>query len=225
MGALTPTAPGLEFCGMRKVLIADPHEVVRWGVWDLLRSSGGFELCGETGDGRGAIEQARKTAPDVAVLDVALPGPGGFELLRQLGPRTAAVVLTEARSEDVVRDCLGAGAMAYVLKSDPLAMLLEAVRSVVAGKPFLTPGIAQLLVVDLFGRKRELRRSREALTAREREVLQLLAEGMSNKEVARALAIGARTVETHRMNLMAKLECRSIAQLVRYAVRNQLVCA
>jgi DNA-binding NarL/FixJ family response regulator len=145
--------------------------------------------------------------------------------MRQLGPRTPVVVLTEARSEDVVRDCLRAGALAYVLKSDPVALLLESVRLVLLRKPFLTPEIARILVTDLFVHKRQLHRRTEELTAREREVLQLLAEGRTNKEVARTLGIGPRTVETHRMNLMAKLDCRSIAQLVRYAVRNQLVCA
>ena len=103
---------------MAKVLIADRHEVVRRGVWDLLRTSGGFELCGDAGDGRGAVDQARKAAPDVAVLDIALPGLNGIEVMRQLGPQTAVVVLTETRSEDVVRDCLRAGALAYVLKSE-----------------------------------------------------------------------------------------------------------
>ncbi|MGZ6144346.1 MAG: response regulator, partial [Myxococcales bacterium] len=214
-----------------RVLIADDHEVVRKGLRALLESEPGLEVVGEAGNGREAVERAVAMKPDVVVLDIGMPELNGLEATRRIvkaAPRTEVLILTVYESEEVIREVLRAGARGYVLKSDAGRLLLTALEAVSAHKPFFTSRVSELVLAGFLSG--EVRPSDDTppgapLTPREREVLQLLAEGKTNKEVAAALGIGLKTVETHRMNLMAKLGLHSVVDLVRYAIRNGIVAA
>ena len=214
-----------------RVLIADDHEVVRKGLRSLLESEAGVEVVGEASNGREAFEKAVAEKPDVVVLDIGMPELNGLEATRRIvkaAPRTEVLILTVYESEEVIREVLRAGARGYVLKSDAGRLLLTALEAVSAHKPFFTSRVSELVLAGFLSG--EVRPSDDTppgtpLTPREREVLQLLAEGKTNKEVAAALGIGLKTVETHRMNLMAKLGLHSVVDLVRYAIRNGIVAA
>jgi DNA-binding NarL/FixJ family response regulator len=214
-----------------RVLIADDHEVVRKGLRSLLESEPGLEVVGEASNGREAVERAVAAKPDVVVLDIGMPELNGLEATRRIvkaAPRTEVLILTVYESEEVIREVLRAGARGYVLKSDAGRLLLTALEAVSAHKPFFTSRVSELVLAGFLSG--DVKPSDEAppgtpLTPREREVLQLLAEGKTNKEVAAALGIGLKTVETHRMNLMAKLGLHSVVDLVRYAIRNGIVAA
>lgn len=213
-----------------RVLIADDHEVVRLGLRAIALEDPAFEVCGEASDGRTAVAEALRLKPDVVVLDVAMPALNGLEATRQILealPRTEVLVLTAHDSESIVHQALRAGARGYVLKSDASAQLLAALGSVSAHKPWFTSSVSELVLAGyLHGDQRPANSEpRTQLTRREREVLQLLAEGRSNKEVAAELKIGIKTVETHRANIMNKLALHSVADLVRYAIRNGIVAA
>jgi DNA-binding NarL/FixJ family response regulator len=211
------------------ILIADDHDVVRRGLRSILQAHPGWEVCAEASNGREAVELARKFKPQVVVLDVTMPGLGGLEATRQiLGilPRTEILILTMHESEELVSEVLEAGARGYVLKTDTGRDLLRAVESVSEHKPFFTTKIAEMVLHGYLERKRKPAAARSqpgSLTAREREVIHLLAEGKSNKEVATVLGIATKTAEAHRINIMRKLNLHSIAEVVRYAVRNQLL--
>jgi DNA-binding NarL/FixJ family response regulator len=211
------------------ILIADDHDVVRRGLRSILQAHPGWEVCAEASNGREAVELARKVKPQVGVLDVTMPGLGGLEATRQiLGilPRTEILILTMHESEELVSEVLEAGARGYVLKTDTGRDLLRAVESVSEHKPFFTTKIAEMVLHGYLERKRKPVAARSqpgSLTAREREVIHLLAEGKSNKEVATVLGIATKTAEAHRINIMRKLNLHSIAEVVRYAVRNQLL--
>ena len=215
-----------------RILIADDHEVVRKGLRALLDSAPGFEVVGEASNGREAVEKTTAARPDVVVLDIGMPELNGLEATRRIvktAPRTEVLILTVYETEEVIREVLRAGARGYVLKSDAGRLLLSAVESVSAHKPFFTSRVSELVLAGFLSGD-GLRPSEETpagapLTPRERECLQLLAEGKTNKEVAAALGIGLKTVETHRMNLMAKLGLHSVVDLVRYAIRNGIVAA
>ena len=215
-----------------RILIADDHEVVRKGLRSLLESEPGFEVVGEASNGREAVERATVAKPDVVVLDIGMPELNGLEATRRIvkaAPRTEVLILTVYETEEVIREVLRAGARGYVLKSDAGRLLLSAVESVSAHKPFFTSRVSELVLAGFLSGD-GLRPSGETppgapLTPRERECLQLLAEGKTNKEVAASLGIGLKTVETHRMNLMAKLGLHSVVDLVRYAIRNGIVAA
>jgi len=215
-----------------RVLIADDHEVVRKGLRSLLESEPGLEVVGEAGNGREAVERATATKPDVVVLDIGMPELNGLEATRRIvkaSPRTEVLILTVYETEEVIREVLRAGARGYVLKSDAGRLLLSAIEAVSAHKPYFTSRVSELVLAGFLSGD-SLRPSEEMppgapLTPREREVLQLLAEGKTNKDVAAALGIGLKTVETHRMNLMAKLGLHSVVDLVRYAIRNGIVAA
>jgi DNA-binding NarL/FixJ family response regulator len=213
-----------------RILIADDHEVVRKGLRSLLEPEPGLEVVGEASNGREAVERTVAEKPDVVVLDIGMPELNGLEATRQIvkvSPRTEVLILTVFETEEVIREVLRAGARGYVLKSDAGRLLLTAVEAVSAHKPFFTSRVSELVLAGFLSG--ELRPSEETpgtpLTPREREVLQLLAEGKTNKEVAAALGIGLKTVETHRMNLMAKLGLHSVVDLVRWAIRNGIVAA
>ncbi len=214
-----------------RILIADDHEVVRKGLRSLLESEPGLEVVGEASNGREAVERAIAAKPDVVVLDIGMPELNGLEATRQIvkvAPRTEVLILTVYETEELIREVLRAGARGYVLKSDAGRLLLTAVEAVGAHKPFFTSRVSELVLAGFLSG--DLRPSEETpagspLTPREREVLQLLAEGKTNKEVAAALGIGLKTVETHRMNLMAKLGLHSVVELVRWAIRNGIVAA
>lgn len=213
---------------LTRVLLVDDHEVVRRGLRSLIESHNGFVVCGETGDGRAAIDVAVKMQPDVVVMDVGMPSLNGFEATRSIRekvPEATVLILSMHDSEVIVREVFAAGARGYVLKSDAARDLIAAIEELRDGKVFLSPKIADLvsrgIATTAAGRRR--RKENSALTNREREVLQLLAEGFSNRKVAKALGISIKTAETHRARVMQKIGAKSIADLVRYAIRNGFV--
>jgi len=208
-----------------RILVADDHEVVRQGLRRLLEVAPGWEVCGEAGTGREAVEKASQLKPDVVVLDYSMPGLNGAEAARQIiqrVPRAEVLILTMHSSEDLIRGALEAGARAYVLKSDAGRDLISAVQALIEHKAFLSSG-ASGPVLDSYLRGAQPSASQQVLTPREREILQLVAEGRSNKEIATTLTISTKTVEAHRANLMRKLRLTSVGALVRYAVRNQII--
>jgi len=209
-----------------RIVIVDDHAVVRRGVRALLESQPGWEVIAEATTGREAVELVRRLHPDVIVMDISLPELNGLEATRQIAkesPDTEVLVLTMHHSEQLARDVLQAGARGYLLKSDADQSLIAAVDSLRQHKPFLTSTVTEF-VLDDYIRRAETRDQapREAITPREREVIQLLAEGNSNKETAAALGVSVKTIEAHRANIMRKLRLRSITDLVRYAIRNQI---
>jgi DNA-binding NarL/FixJ family response regulator len=213
-----------------RILIVDDHAVVRRGVRSLLECRPDWEVVGEATTGREAVEQAKRLQPDVIVMDLSLPELNGLDATRQIlkdSPRSEILVLTMHHSEELARDVLQAGARGYVLKSDADQCLIAAVESLRAHKPFLTSTVTAFVLDDYLtrGNADDSREAHAAVTAREREIIQLLAEGKSNKEAASALGISVKTIEAHRANLMRKLRLRSISDLVRYAIRNKIVQA
>ncbi len=214
---------------MIRILIVDDHEVVRRGVRALLETQPGFEICGESGDGRTAVEQARTLRPDVLVMDASLPSLNGTEATRQIirqGFCKNVLILTLHDAEEMIRRALRAGARGYVLKTDGGRNLIDAVLALWEGRSFFSPRLSEVaercLLEPQAARPRKLPARRE-LTPREREVLQLLAEGCMNKQVAERLGISIKTAETHRSRIMRKLRIVSTADLVRYAVRNKII--
>ncbi len=208
-----------------RILLADDHEVVRQGLRRLLEAQPGWEICGEAAGGREAVDLAKRLKPDVVVLDFSMPGLNGTEAARQILkelPKTEVLILTMHSSEPLMRGALEAGARGYVLKSDASRDLVSGVHAVIAHKSFLSPGISGT-VVDGYLRSPDEVASRPPLTPREREIVKLLAEGKSNKEVAAVLDISVKTVEAHRANLMHKLNLSSLSDLVHYAIRNGIV--
>jgi DNA-binding NarL/FixJ family response regulator len=215
-----------------RIMLADDHEVVRRGLRALIESEAGWSVCGEASDGASAVEQVAALAPDVVLMDVAMPHLNGIEATRRimqgLAPRTIVLMLSARESESLVQEALAAGARGFMLKSDAGTDLLGAVKSVSQGRPFFSARVAEFVVQGYMrsGSDRGGQPSgtvKPILTARERQVLQLLAEGKSNKQVASALEISVKTAESHRANLMKKLRVQSLSDLVRYAIRNQMI--
>jgi DNA-binding NarL/FixJ family response regulator len=211
-----------------RILLADDHTVMRRGLRLLLESQAGFTVVAEASDGRQAVEQAEATRPDVAVLDIAMPNLNGIEAAQRIGassPRTAIVVLSMHSDEGYVLRALKAGAKGYLLKDSAEGDLIGAIRAVSEGKAFFSPEISKVLVEDYVReiRKRGVEDSYELLTPREREILQLLAEGKSNKDIATALNLSPYTVETHRRNLQDKLNLHSLPELILYALRKGVI--
>jgi len=208
------------------VLVADDHEVVRQGLRTILESHPGWEICGEAVTGREAIEKATELKPDVVVLDFSMPELNGLEATRQIHkllPETEVLILTMYHSERLAREFLRAGARGYILKADAGKLLVEAIEHLQQHKPFFTPKVSELVLNGFLhpnyaGGKAD----GDQLTAREREVVQLVAEGKISKEIADQLNISVHTVETHRTNIMRKLEIHTVGELVRYAIRNQI---
>jgi DNA-binding NarL/FixJ family response regulator len=208
-----------------RILVVDDHAVVRRGVRSLLESHEGWEVCGEATTGRDAVEQSRRLRPDVVVMDLSLPELNGLDATRQIlkdAPDTEVLVLTMHHSEELARDVLQAGARGYVLKSDADENLITAVDSLRQHKPFLTSTVTEF-VLDGYVRRGDGAQEDPALTAREREIVQLVAEGQSNKAAATTLGISVKTIEAHRANIMRKLHLHSVSDLVRYAIRNKIV--
>ncbi len=218
---------------MRKLrfIIADDHSMVRQGVKGVITAQKGWELCGEADNGIGAIELARRLKPDVAVLDITMPGMNGLDAVRILKtelPKTKFLILTMHDSESLADEALQAGADGYLLKSDAADQLPRAIETLVSGHCFLTNAIAWPESSPDAPAPAENTSSptkRFRLTHRERQILQLLAEGKSSKEAALVLGIRQGTVETHRKNILGKLDLRSTADMVRYAIRNNLIQA
>jgi DNA-binding NarL/FixJ family response regulator len=211
------------------ILIVDDHEVVRRGLRVLLESHPEWEVCGEAVSGREAVEKARKLKPDVVVMDIAMPELNGLEATRHILkaiPQTAVLILTVHESEQLVHEVLAAGAQGYVLKSDAGRDLVNAVEALSQHKVFFTSSVARIVLEGYRKRSSQADASGEPpslLSPREREILQLLAEGKSNNEVAEVLNISAKTVGTHRAHIMEKLNLHSVVELARYAIRNKIV--
>jgi DNA-binding NarL/FixJ family response regulator len=207
-----------------RILVADDHAVVRAGLRTLLESRAGWEVCAECPDGRDAIEKASKLKPDVAVLDIGMPLLNGVEAARRIhksSPRTEILILTMHESDDLVQQVVEAGARGYILKDDADRVLLAAVDAVRHHKPYFSTRVST--PSDSSDSSPFSRASRSRLTPREREILQLLAEGKSNKEVAALLGISVNTAEAHRANIMLKLDLHSVTELVHYAIRKNIV--
>jgi DNA-binding NarL/FixJ family response regulator len=213
-----------------RILVVDDHAVVRRGVRSLLESQPGWEIAGEATTGREAVELAKRLQPDVVVMDLSLPELNGLDATRLIlrdSPRSEILVLTMHHSEELARNVLQAGARGYVLKSDADQSLIAAIESLRQHKPFLTSTVTDFVLDDY--RRQAGTHSDEAaqttLTGREREIVQLVAEGKSNKEAASTLGISVKTIEAHRANIMRKLRLHSVSDLVRYAIRNKIVQA
>lgn len=212
-----------------RILIADDHAIFRRGLRELLASRSGWEICGEASNGRDAIHEAQRHKPEVAILDVRMPVLNGLEAARRIAkelPRTEILILTMDTSEEVAHQVLQAGARGYLLKSDAESKLVDAVETLGQHKPYLTPAIAELVLDKYVERKQSIGDGiANQLSPREREIVQLLAEGKSNKEAAAVLQIAVKTVEAHRANIMHKLCMRSLSELVRYAIRKNIIAA
>ena len=210
-----------------KILIADDHDIVRKGIRGLLEDQEGWEVCAEAATGREAVSLALTHRPDVVAMDYSMPELNGIEATRQIRaalPDTEVLVFTMHDSEDVLQKALAAGARGYLVKSDDSTQLIDAVKSLSRHKAFVSTAVIGALVSGfLHNAGSSEQQPLESLTPREREIVQLLAEGNSNKEIAAKLFISVKTVETHRSTVMRKLEVNSIVELVRYAIRNKLV--
>jgi DNA-binding NarL/FixJ family response regulator len=209
-----------------QILLADDHEVVRKGLRALLEAQPGWKVIAEATDGRDAVEKAIELHPDIAIVDIGMPCLNGLEATRQIvkkAPRTRVLVLTMHDTNPLIQQVVKAGARGYVLKSDVASDLVSAVEALCRDQTFFTSKVSQIILDRYVGRPEDAENSPDVdspLTPREREVVQLLAEGKSSKEVASVLGISVKTAETHRINLMRKLDCHSVAEVVRYAVRN-----
>lgn len=214
-----------------KLLIADDHDIVRTGMKALLEDQAGWQVVAEAGTGRQAVEKAKVSQPDVCVLDVTMPELNGLEAARQIKkllPHTEILILTVHESEQIAAEVLKVGARGYILKSDAGRELVAAVKAVSAHKSYFTSRISQMVSDSTLKEGAQAIEAEDIgsrLTPREKEIVQLLAEGKSNKEAASALNISVKTVETHRTNIMRKLRFHSVGELVRYAVRNNIVSA
>jgi DNA-binding NarL/FixJ family response regulator len=212
-----------------RILIADDHDLMRRGVRTLLESHPGWEVCGEAKTGREAVRMADELKPDIIILDISMPDLNGVEAakrIRKASVNTEILILSMHYSEQLIREIVDAGVRGYIVKSDSDRDLMIAVETLAKHKPFFTPHATEVIlnnfntggpaipVPELISKR---------LTSREREIVQLLAEGKSSKEVASSLGISVKTAETHRANIMRKLELHSVSELVRYAVRNQII--
>ena len=211
-----------------KCLLVDDHTLFRQGVRRLLESESDFEVIGEAADGGEAVEKARELRPDIVLMDIGMPGLSSFESARQIKKNrieTKILFLTMYEDEDYLVQCLEVGASGYVLKDTPAPQLLTAVKDVYKGGKYLSSQVLGKLVEDFRSRVRDTRmRPRiSTLTPREREILKLLAEGNSVKEIAVILGLSVKTVEAHKFNLMRKLDIHNKAQLVQYAIQKKII--
>jgi DNA-binding NarL/FixJ family response regulator len=213
--------------GAYRILVADDHPVFRFGLSSLLGSHESWEVCGEAADGRDAVEQCRQLKPDLLILDICLPILNGLDTARQIlkhNPAQAILILTAVESEQVIRDCLEAGVRGWVFKSDGTQDLTTAVEAMQRRKSIFSSRVSDL-IMDGYKRHRVDPDAAKMpkLSPREREVVQLVSEGKASKEVATILNVTLATAETHRSNILRKLKLHSIAELVLYAVRNEIV--
>lgn len=212
-----------------RILVADDHDLMRRGIKALLQSHAGWEVVGEAHTGREAVSKAEEFKPDVVILDISMPDLNGIEAARRIrksSPSTEVLILSVHYSDQLIRDILEVGVRGYIVKSDSDRDLVIAVETLANHKPFFTPRATEVILSNFNGPRSsgDLPESvRDRLTSREREIVQLLAEGKSSKEVASSLCISVKTAETHRANIMRKLQLHTVTDLVRYAVRNQII--
>lgn len=210
-----------------RILIADDHGMIRQGIRALIKTKSNWELCCEVENGRKAVELAIQMRPDIAVLDITMPELNGLEATRRIRtalPNTQVLILTMHDSEALAREVLGAGARGYLLKNDAPELLPQAIEALADGRTYFTSAVSEVVLGGYANPPSEddgqpLKRR---ITPREREIIQLLAEGKSNKQIADLLGITFNTVETHRKHVMGKLKIRTIGELIRYAIRNKL---
>jgi DNA-binding NarL/FixJ family response regulator len=208
---------------MIKILLADDHALVRQGFRMILEAQPDMQIVGQAGNGREAVEQAEKLRPDIVIMDVTMPELNGIEATRrllELSPRTRVLALSMHKDSVYVREILRAGARGYLLKDAPDADLVAAVRAIAKGEGYLSPAVSDAVLTDY---RRHVTDPLDLLTSREREVLQLIAEGKTNKEIATSLNLSVYTVEAHRGRVMEKLNLHSTGELVRFALRNGLI--
>ena len=211
-----------------RILLADDHAMLRDGVRMILESHPGFEVVGTASDGIEAVELARSLRPDIAVLDVAMPDLNGLDATREIRaacPGTEVVILSMHENEDYLREALRAGAAGYVLKRAAAKELVGAIQAVKRGESYLDPALTRTLIEDYVRKVDRSDASADALTDRELEVLRLVAEGLTNRQIALELNISIKTVQSHRANLMDKLDLHDRTELVRYAIRRGLITA
>ena len=210
-----------------RIFLADDHQMVRDGVRRLIESQPGWSVVGEADNGRDAVARILDLKPDIAVLDLGMPDLNGLEVTRQVKhhmPGTEVLIFTGAMSEDMVLSVFEAGARSFLLKTEDKEHILAALRALAMHTTYFTPEVGEIVFARLLsGRKKDEADTRGRLTAREREIVQLVAEGRSNKEVADTLGISVKTAETHRAAIMRKLELGNLSDLVRYAIRNGII--
>lgn len=214
--------------GAFRILVADDHPIFRLGLRSLFASHPGWEVCGEAADGRDAVEKCRQLKPDLLILDICMPKLNGVDATRQVlkhNPTQRVLILTDVDSEKVVGDCLAAGIRGWVLKSDGIDDLTIAVEALQRHQSVFSSRVSDLILVAYLQREPlgDAAVSISTLSPREREVVQLVAESNTSKEVATALKVSVKTAETHRSNIMRKLNVHSVAELVLYAVKNEIV--
>jgi DNA-binding NarL/FixJ family response regulator len=210
---------------MIRILLADDHDIMRRGLRDILNTYEGWEVCGEASNGRDAVRMAEELRPDIVVLDLSMPELNGIEACRVIKKtlaNTEVLIYTLHETEQLIRKALTAGARGFVLKSDAEVKLVEAIDALSRHKPFLNSKASETLL-ESFIKNAEGAEEDSVLTSREREIVQLLTEGKTNKEVASMLSISVRTVEAHRAAIMNKLGINSLAELVHYAIRNNII--
>ena len=211
-----------------RILIADDHRLVRAGLRSLLEKIPSVEVVAEASDGREALNLVKTIHPDIVLMDLAMPRLNGVEAVRRLSkefPRTKAIVVSMHGSEEYIRPALRAGASGYLIKDAAAAELALAIQTVMHGETYLSPQISKLVIKNYFEPTDHRPRSLEQLTSRQREILQMIAEGKSTREIAATLQISVKTVEAHRLQLMARLGIHDVPGLVRYAIRNGIVDA
>ncbi len=212
-----------------RILIADDHDVVREGTRAVIERQPGWEVCGVAATGREAVAQASALKPDIVVMDMTMPELNGLDAARQIKrrlPETEILIFTAHQTDELIREVFEAGAKSFIFKSDAQRFLVEAIQSLSQHKPFFTDKVSEVLfagILDRSGAKSQAGKTSKRLTAREREIVQLVAEGKSNKEAAEVLGISVRTAETHRASILRKLGLDSVADLVRYAIRNKII--
>jgi len=212
-----------------RILVADDHDILRRGLKQLLSAHPGWQVCAEARTGREAVSLSEQHKPDIVVIDVSMPDLNGLEAARRIRkalPKTGIIILTLHFSDQLVKDIVEAGARAYVMKADADRDLVNAVEALANHRTFFTARAAEMLLNDFSDRISATKppvTPRSRLTSREREIVQLLAEGKSSKEVAVVLGISVKTAETHRANIMRKLQVHSVSELVRYAIKNSII--
>jgi DNA-binding NarL/FixJ family response regulator len=208
-----------------RILLADDHEIVRRGLRNLIEDRPEWSICCEAADGRQAVDEAMRAKPDIVVMDIAMPRMNGLEAARRIVdklPRTEVLILTMHESKQLIQDVLKSGARGYILKSDAGKDLIAGIEALLSHKPFFSHKVSEV-VLEGFLKGTGAEAGHDELTPREREIVQLLAEGKSNKETAAVLGISVKTVEAHRANLMRKMGFGSLSDLVRYAVREKII--